>query len=207
MKTVKANKFEKAIKELMAFSKDLEGVIGEDIPVANSNHYNAIMIKVIDNPGSPKNIVKADVMTFDKIRFERMLKKFPFHGFSKMIVLHDPSLNPKSDSPIVPGHVKSQTEAEIRKELEAEFDERLEAKIKEKMDAMMELKAKGAKKEDEDGEGSEGGEKISSDDIEKLTVDELKQYAKDNEIDLTGLKVKEDIKGAVMAWIEDQNNQ
>lgn len=228
MKTVKANNFEKAIAELEGFSKDYVGTIKEAIPADNSKHFNAIMVKVIDNPGSPNNTVKVDVICLDKGRFERMKKNFAFHGYSKMIVLHDPSLvEPPIETDGIPSHIKAKAQAEAKAEMEAEIEAKAQAKFEAKLKEFEEAKAKaeaekgkGEKVETtevdsqkpqpeglEGGEGDQGGEKISSEGIDQLTVDQLKEYAKDNEIDLTGLKVKDEIKGAVMAWIEDQNNQ
>ena len=214
MKTIKANNFESAIAELKAFSKGAEKSIKEAIPANNKDHFNVIMVKIIDQPGKPQNVVQSTVVCYDKQRFERVKKNFAFHGYSKMIVLHDPTkMKDQKKVDEIPSHIKAKSMAELKAEMEAEIEKKAQAKFEAKMKEFNEAKAK-AEAESKDGEevkttepDSEGGEKIDGSGLDELTVVQLKEYASDNQIDLKGLKTKDEIKGAVQAWIDDQNGQ
>ena len=62
---------------------------------------------------------------------------------------------------------------------------------------------------DGDGNGSDGGDvDVLVKYAEELdaSVDKLKEFASDNEIDLSGLKVKADIQLAIGTWLHEQSN-
>lgn len=203
MKAIKANNYDIASKELIEFSEDLKGKIPTEVKFEDRKHYVSAMVKVIDKPGQPKNEVKIDVICQDKLRFERMSKNFLFHGYSKMVVLHDPSNLEEEDDFKAPLHVERKTEEEIRKELQGEMDE----KFKTRLDAEMKKFKESQKQESKGQEGADQnpideGKKV----IQEMKGADLETYATANEIDLTGLKTVEEKRTAILTWYEENAN-
>lgn len=202
MQKIKANNYAVASKELVAYSEDLEGVIPEEINFKDRKHYVVAMVKVIDKPGQPKNDVKVDIICQDKIRFERMVKNYQFHGYVKMILIHDPSQLEEQESNKIPSYIKTKTEAEIRKEVEAEMEatinKRVEEAIAQKMKSNEEVQTQKEEDKDKDKE-----KKLTVAKLKKMNGADLEALAKENELDLTGLDKVEDKRNAIITWFEE----
>lgn len=203
MKAQKANNYDVAVKELEGYSEDLKGKISPEIKFQDRKHYISAMVKVIDKPGSPKNDVKVDIICQDKLRFERMQKNYLFHGYAKMVLLHDPSQLEEEEDFKAPLHVTQKTEEQIRKELQGEMDDKLKKRLDEEMNKFKESQTSTTETNKKDPKviEFEEGKKF----IELMKGADLEAYASANEIDLTGLKTVEEKRTAIVAWYEESN--
>ena len=206
MKKIKANNFDNAHAELKAISEDLVKGLKQKIPHADRKHYVVALVKIIDRPGEVKNAVKIDRVCYDKGRFERMTKNYAVHGYSKMIVLHDPSQLEEDDTVIIPQHVQVKTEAEIRKEVEAENEKVIEQRVKEALAEQASQEGKDGEG-DGDGPGPDGGQGDAPMTVEgskALNYFQLKEFATANKIDLGKAKAETEIRPLIENWITDQ---
>lgn len=209
MKTFKASNYAQALKEIQSLDSEKAGIVKEEINFEDRAHYHVAMVRITDRPGEAKNEVSVNVQMFHEAGFRKLEKSFPFLGWNKLIVIHDPKRNPVEET-IAPeaGSVAPTVITKTQEEIEAEIEAKAETKANELFEARM---AKMKETETNIGSGSVApaqGNKLDTDQqlefFGSATVDQLKEYAKDNEIDLSGLKVKEDIKATILAWYEDQ---
>ena len=172
-----------------------------EVKEENKNHYHVVLVNVRAVYGKVIGDTFVRVQHYHKHGFEK-IKKLYKEKYEFMFLLHDPSNNKVEK--IIPQHVQKKTEEEIRKELQAEFDAKFNKKIAEMKEA--------ANNEEDDTESEQSDIniskiEISDEKIDQLTVVELKEYAKDHDISLVGLTQKEDIKFAIIAWIEEHNSK
>jgi hypothetical protein len=207
MKTFKASNYAQALKEIHSLDSEKAEIIKEEINFEDRNHYHVAMVRITDRPGEAKNEVSVNIQLFHEAGFRKLEKNFPFLGWNKLVVIHDPNQNPIEET-IAPeaGSVAPPVITKTQEEIEAEIEAKADAKANELFEARIaKIEADKAKA------GSVAptkGNKLDTDQqlefFGSATVDQLKEYAKDNEIDLSGLKVKEDIKATILAWYEDQ---
>lgn len=208
--TIKASNIESAMKELEGIKKGLADSVSQEIPHANRKHVVVAMVKIVDKPGEVENEVKVDTVCYDPKRFERMKKRFQFHGYTKMIVLHDPSqIEDEGDAPVVPLHEKRKTEAEIRAEVQAEMDLEVEKRVAQKLKEKAEQNKGGDGTEgtgtDGDDDDKDGPQPIDVKVLDGMKSQELQDFAKEKGIDLSGLNNKEEYKVAITTWISEYN--
>ena len=200
MKKLKANNYPQASKEIKSMDESLVGKLQEEINHDDRKHYHAVMVKIEDRPGQAKNKVSFFVQQYNERAFEKAKKNVAFLGFTKIIVLHDPTqLEDEEEEVKQPLHVVQKTEAEIRKELQAEFDEKLKTKMEEALKGQSE---NNDQKEDQGNGSDKGSENPTPQDFVKdMTIDAMKEFAKTNEIDVTGLKKADEFKAALISFL------
>lgn len=132
-KTVNANRFEKAAKELNKIVGGLASKISKTIKESDIFHYHVALVKVSDRPGQIKNKVTVSVQVYAKQGWEKIQKNFQFHGFNKIVLVHDPE-KVKAAPPVqVPQHVVTAATAQAKNQSES-------AKQKEINDAVAKAK-------------------------------------------------------------------
>jgi ribosomal protein S10 len=199
MKTIKPNNFGQALKEVEGLDKDQAGKVKKAINASDRKHNHVIGVKIMDRPGQVKNDTQIQTMILTDDKLKKLNKNFKFHGFAKLIILHDASQDTEDETPVL--HI--QTESKIEAKIKAE----LEAKHKAEMDdlrAKLKAEAIQDQKETKDAGNDDVDVLVKFETELDSTVDELKEYAKDNEIDLSGLKNKADIQLAIGTWLNDQ---
>lgn len=199
MKTIKPNNFDQALKEVEGLDKDQAVKVKKAINIVDRKFNHVIGVKIMDRPGQVKNDTQIQTMILSDDKLKKLNKNFKFHGFAKLIILHDASQDTEDEMPVI--HI--QAEAKIEAKVKAE----LEAKHKAEMDELRaKLKAEAiADQKTFKGSGNDHVDVLVKYKTElDATVDELKEYAKDNDIDLSGLKNKADIQLAIGTWLNDQ---
>ena len=186
MKKLKSNRYEKAVNEIKNLDENLSSKIVEEIKESDKDHFHVATIKISDRPGQVKNDVSVVTQKLNQIQFDKLQKNFQFLGFNKLILSHDPRLNVEKEFKIVPP-VKTQDE------IDAEIEAEVEARVKARLEAQ---------------EGKEEKDPVKTQDensnVYGKTSKEMKAFAETNEIDIVGLIKKEEIEGAIVAWIEAQ---
>jgi hypothetical protein len=201
MKTFKANNYDQAVKEIDALDKSKTEVIKEDIRFEDRKNFHVAMVRITDRPGEAKNDVSVNVQMFHDQGFVKLQKSFSFLGWNKLVVVHDPRQNEiEATNPTIEKDSAMKTPAEIEAEIEAP---------KKCFKKSWQKWKRGKKTSDstKSGDVPEVGKDSQMEFFASSTVDQLKEYAKTNEIDLSGLKAKEDIKLAIVTWYEDQQNE
>jgi hypothetical protein len=125
-----------------------------------------------------------------------------------VILLHDPSLNEGGKVKNIGGGAKNKnaskenlTPGKTEDQINAEIEEKANARAQELFDEKMKgLNDGGANELKKDPEGT-GSTKTPVDFGTK--IDDMKAFAEKNEIDLTGLKKSDEIKGAIEEWLKD----
>lgn len=152
MKQLKANNYQKALKEFKKLDDNLANELSENINDCDRKMYHIALIKIEDQPGQAKNKVTSNVSKLHKHSFERLQKNSKFLGIAKMIVVHDPSLLKEDDKPAVPAHLKESVANRVKRELKAKH----EAEIAEETAKAI---AEATKPEEvENNEGDQGGQ-------------------------------------------------
>ena len=198
MKKVIANRFQKAVEEIRNLDKNQVLKINEEIKIEDEQHYHVAMVKITDRPGEAKNEVSVTVQMFNEHGFKKIEKNFKFLGWTKLIVLHDPKLNIEEVEEVEEVEAtkingKVLTDAEI----EAEIERRAEEKAIEKLNELQ-------KTESKNEEVHEQGKVIPNPFENGDTVEVMKEFAKKNDIDLSGLRIKDEIKAVLTTWFNDQ---
>lgn len=157
MKTIKSNNYSQAIKEVGELDKAQLKRVNEEIKHAERVYYHLLGVKVETMPGEAKNKVIVNPMILNPDKFEKLKKNNKFLGFSKIIVVHDPSQLSEEElnqTPTMHVHDKEKLEREI----EARLKEKHE---KEKEELRKELEEKYMNGNSSDnaggGDGSDGG--------------------------------------------------
>ncbi|QHB40973.1 hypothetical protein HWC99_gp42 [Flavobacterium phage vB_FspS_tant8-1] len=201
MKKVQANNFDQAIKELKALDETQVSKVVEQINENESKHFHVLLIQIIDRPGQPKNQIKVVPQIFNKVAFEKIEKNFGYLGYNKIIVVHNPT-NQIGEAVEVETKVESgvqMKQEEINAEIEKRANEKAEQMVQEKL----------AK-----NEGNIVGDTIAPK-TEKVvpnpfengeTIEAMKAFAKANDIDLSGLKAKDEIKATLITWKNEQES-
>jgi hypothetical protein len=197
MSQIKANNYQKAFEELKVLDPETAMTLKETIAFDDRFHFHVAMVRISDRPGEAKNEVSVNVQQFHEPGFEKVSKSFRFLGFNNLIVVHDPK-NHVDDIPeptaILPvSTIVLKTQADIESEIEEKAEARAEVLLQAKLASMKvvvdEIEVKKAFNLDE------------------LDFFQLKEFAEANEIDLSGLKKKEDVKEAISTWLAEQNKQ
>lgn len=201
MKTIIANRFQKALAEIEKLDKEQALKLNEEIKFENRNHYHVAMVKITDRPGEAKNEVSVTVQMFNDHGFKKIEKNFKFLGWTKLAILHDPTLNEKEETKeLVKGSDKVLTEQEIEAEIERRAEEKANARIKK-------IQEKAKLDETKSNEKNEGGINVPNPFENGDTVEVMKEFAKNNDIDLSGLRIKDEIKAVLTTWYNDQVNE
>lgn len=180
MKNLKSNRYEKAVNEIKNLDESLVEKIKSEIKESDKGYFHVAMVKIHERAGSVKNDVSVTTQPFGLIQFEKLQKNYQFLGYNKLILVHDPRLETQDE-------FVGETKKVVPMSKE-ELDELIEQRVQERMDAREQLEGKSKEELIEKVYGN--------------TVKEMKIFADLKEIDLTGLIKKEDIEGAIDAWLE-----
>lgn len=202
-KTFKANNYSQAVKEVEALDKDQANRIKEEIKFSDRKHHHVVGVKISDRPGQAKNDVRVQTIILNDDKFNKLKKNFAFLGFAKIILLHDASqVEDDGSEETLHVHDKQAIEARIKKELEAKHE-------KEKQELRDQLKQQAIDNKTNDdeteGDGNEGGSEIPNPFEKGDTIDAMKEFAEENDIDLSGLKLKDEIKATLTTWFNEQS--
>jgi len=209
MKKFNANRHQLAVTEMEQLDKSQVDKIKEEINFDDRNHYHVAMVKITDRPGEAKNDVSVVVQHFNEQGFEKIKKNFAFLGWNKLIVVHDPSQNPKEETtPIAPVQTTETTSNAgtqmTTEEIEAEIERRANEKA---------LKIVEDSKTNDDDQSNAGTGLDKDQDNDNVpfhfgeTVKEMEDFAKANGIDLSGLRKKDEIKAVILTWHNEQQEE
>jgi len=212
MSKIKTNRFQQAIVELSELDKNQLKKINEEIDAKDSKYYHVAMITIITREGQAKNDVKLNVGKFHEQGFKKLEKNFVFFGYTKLIILHDPNLptegveETKETINVDSTKKPSMTEAEMEAEIERRANEKANAQIEA-------LKVSDATTDVDDTEIEETKEEIdNSKNVpypfkDGQTAKVMEAFAKEHNIDLSGLRKVDEIKAVLLTWIRYQCNQ
>lgn len=203
MKKVKSNRYEQAVSEIQSLDKDQVSRLNEEIKFEDRNHYHVAMVKITDRPGEAKNDVSVVVQMFNEPGFKKIEKNFKFLGWSKIAIVHDPKLNKEEDL-IETGTTTAPTQSMTPEEMEAEIERRSEEKANQKVKDLEEGGKKTESVETGD-QGSQEATKAKNPFANGETIGAMKEFAEQNGIDLSGLKLQADIKNALEVWKNEQS--
>lgn len=217
MKKFKTNKFQQANNEIEALDKGLSVNIPTEISEKEKGHYHVALVKIKDRPGEVKNEVKVSVQTFSKISFLKLERNFKFLGYTKIIIVHDPNAvseladnqDEDEDKKVInlTNTPPAKTEAEIEAEIEKRANEKANEILKTQQagqQASTTTQNDGSESLDDKGDNSSDEEKkeIETPDFGS-TVEQMKEFAEKNDVDLTGLRKKDEIQTALTSWFND----
>ena len=157
MKQFQANNHNKANKELKSLDSSMS--VKEEINHYDRKMYHVIGIKIEARPNEAKNKVIANTIQLHKHGFDKLEKNFRFLGYTKLIVLHDPTNLDEDPDVVVPAHQKAKIKSDVEKDVKAEMEAEIEKRVEERMakqakenDAKVEADAKLKEKEDKEVE-------------------------------------------------------
>lgn len=199
MGNIKTNRYSQAVSEIEKLHKDLLLKVSEEIDEKEKKLFHVLLVKIIDRPGEVTNVVTGKVQKYNRHGFDKIKKNYKFLGFNKLILLHDPALNPKEEAPKAVELKKVET-----KMSDADMEAEIERRATERANAIIASQKKEAPKEPlkEDGQGE--GSTIADPFAKGDTIDMMKEFAKENDIDLSGLSKKDEIKATLITWYNDQ---
>lgn len=197
MKTLKANNYEQAAKELANLDESLVEKVSENIDASDKKHYHVITVRIIDRPGQVKNDTKVNVQKFHKGGFDKIIKRFKNTGADYCIVLHDPSKDGEEVEVTVPAHKLKQTEAQIRAEIEKEAEEKIKQRVAEEIEDYKEQQSEVDDPED----------LFSLKEIRAKNQEELLAFAEENEIELSGVTKVRELKKIIVSWVKEKNQE
>lgn len=230
MKTLQANNLDQAIKELSQIDPELAKQVKPEVRECDRGYYHAILVRIEPKENQVKNKVLITQQIYNKPAFEQAKKSNILLGISSMIVLHDPSLEDVKEPVYLARHevsdIKAKVEKELKEKMEKEYNEKLNAALAEAKAGKMDVKDAETEKGQEDpgdqGPVNQGPDGTQTDgdgdplaeikqfakELEEGTgLPQMHGFAKDHEIDVTGLKTKEEVKGALSEWIKDKLGQ
>lgn len=70
---------------------DLIKKIPEFISKNDAKHFHVALVKIFTREGQVKNDVSINVQQYHPNGFEKIKKSFRFHGFNKLVIVHDPT--------------------------------------------------------------------------------------------------------------------
>lgn len=120
MSTIKANNYSQASKELEAIEKGLSASISEDVKAGNENHFNVVMVQRINDAVNERYLTKLVPQTFSSEGYEKVKKQFKYLGYTKIILLHDPTLKEEVKQPVV----EPTKEEEVKQEQAAKAEKK-----------------------------------------------------------------------------------
>lgn len=91
MSTIKANNYSQACKEVEAIEQGLSAKISSEVKEGNQNHFNVIMVQRINDSANERYITKLVPQAFSAEGYEKVKKQFQYLGYSKIVLLHDPT--------------------------------------------------------------------------------------------------------------------
>lgn len=198
MKKVQANNFDQAIKEMKALDENQVSKVVEQVSEKESKHFHVLLIQIIDRPGQPKNQVKVIPQIFNKVAFEKIEKNFGYLGYNKIIVVHNPT-NQIGEAIETETKNGSMSQQEIDAMIEARATEKAEKIVEEKLANLDENKTN-------ESTGSKVEKNVPNPFEKGETIEAMKAFAKANDIDLSGLKAKDEIKATLMTWKNEQES-
>lgn len=92
---MKANNYQQACKELDAIEAGLSSQISEEVKEGNKGHFNVVMVQRINDSTNERYLTKLIPQAFSESGYDKVKKQFPFLGYSKIVLLHDPTLKVK----------------------------------------------------------------------------------------------------------------
>ena len=212
MKTLKPSNLQQAKKELQATDKKSNLKI-DVIEVKDKDFYHVIMVSKVNNPAKQEYVTKTHIQMFNVLGYEKIKKSFAQQGYSKIILLHDPSkMEKKETGNDVSQFHKSQIEREIEIELQKEMEEKKAKLMKERLEKLNDTEtpedADKGKSDDDKETGNNDGTDTDKDngntfDITKANDEEIKTFAEQNKIQLGAAKKPQTVKKIVSAWIEE----
>lgn len=210
MSKIKTNRFQQAIVELSELDKNQLQKLNEEIDIKDSKHYHVAMVTIITREGQAKNDVRVSVGKFHEQGFKKLEKNFIFFGYTKLIILHDPN------SPIEGVEETKETTIEnvSSKPLmtEAEMEAEIERRANEKATEIIGSLGSEETKNDSGDLLVEGKEIDNSKNVpypfEKgQTAEIMKAFAKEHDIELSGLRKVDEIKAVLLTWYNEQVEQ
>lgn len=95
MKTLKANNQNQALNQLKKIDeltpKQIDSIKNRTIRELDKDQYHVILVRKVNNIARQKYDVSLLVQQYTDRGFRQLKKSFVYLGFSKMIILHDPS--------------------------------------------------------------------------------------------------------------------
>lgn len=206
MTKIKANRHQQSVLEIEKLDKELVGKINEEINHDDRNHFHVALVRITDRPGEAKNHVSIVVQKFNEPGFAKIEKNFKFLGWNKMIVVHDPRQNPKEETPMAPAQTPAPTTnagtGMTAEEMEAEIERRAQEKANQLIEASKNADDSTNTVTETETEGNKKNVPYPFENGD--TVEAMKAFAKENEIDLSGLKIKDEIKACLLTWYNEQ---
>ncbi|MCK5506857.1 MAG: hypothetical protein KAJ10_16950 [Thermodesulfovibrionia bacterium] len=186
----------------VGLAKKLKETIGE----INRFMYHLIAITIEVIPGQVKNKAFMNVLKLHKHAFERISKNVAFHGYAKVILLHDPSKMEEKQESGIPGYQKHAIEKNIKDGEKKKMDAEVERRVKEALKNQAE-----ENKEAEKEVNKEAEEKARlEDDFNKAiagTKAEMNAYIEANSIDPGDAKTNEELIAVIVAWYNAKMDQ
>ena len=196
MKTLKANNYEQAAKELANLDESLVKKISEEINASDKRHYHIITVRIIDRPGKVKNDTQVSIQKYHKHGFEKIVKRFKNTGADYCIVLHDPTKDGEDVEVYVPSHKLKQTEAQIRAEVQAEAEKEIQKRVDERI-----------AKFKEDNEQEDPTDLVSLKEIRKLNQEDLIKFATENKVEVGEETRVRELKKIIISWAKQVNQE
>lgn len=92
MSKFKTNNYDQAFKEISSMDKKQAEKLNEVIEgEKESKMYHVALVKITTVEGAAQNDVNVQIQQYHPNGFEKIKKNFAFHGFTKIVVVHDPS--------------------------------------------------------------------------------------------------------------------
>lgn len=213
MKKIKPNKYDAAVKAAEAFETENQikaGTLTGQIPAVinegdGKRHYHVLMIKQRHDAKNKRYIATATPQTFSKgPAFEKIAKNYATHGFSSIIILHDPTKNVDQDKPELKQFEKSAIATQIEKEEEAAKNRRIAERIAEEEKKALDKKEPSSSDGSETGPGNDNDPKTYEFNGNQVTEADIDQFAKDNKVDVSKAKSVDGKLAMVKKFIEDQ---
>lgn len=216
---LKPSNLKQANKELEAFGEDVLKQI-ETINEQDRKRYAVVLLRIVIRPDQVKNDVQMNVQYFTEAGYEKIKDRFQMLGYTKLVLLHDPTKMDEDFTVKAEHEVKTEKalKEKIKSELLQEQEEEIEKRVAERLEALKQTKAdseeetKTEAKADAKIEVAKGNSDKDApvdtdnvlDVIERGTVKDLRKFASNNEIDLSGQTAKDDILNTVRTWNEEQ---
>lgn len=212
---ITANNYAQAHAEMQSIDKDVAEQLPKEINAGDRDYYVVALVKKLHLPEEEKYVTSFNIQQFDSKSFGKTTKPDTLTtlGFSKAIVLNDPTLNTpldetaqatastgvlskeEKDKIITDAKAEALADAKANPDLIAEAKNELKAELKPAVTD--ELKGTAGEAASTDVQKlKEAKEK----DLSGLKLEDLLNFAKENEIELSGITKKEDVLTALTTW-------
>jgi hypothetical protein len=206
MNQIKSNRHSQAVSEVEKLDANQVGKMKEFIDPKDADQYHVALVKIFDRPGQPTNDVKIVVQHFNAPGFKKIESNFMYHGYQKIIVLHDPT-QPIEGMAVSTTINTGSNDQSAPAKTEAEIEAMIEKRAQEKANQMI---ADKKANETDTTDTDEEGEKEVEQDKHALspfhfgeTVNEMKAFAEKHKIELSGLKKSAEIKAVLITWYNE----